>query len=67
MLQMIESRCFAHSKLTKITIPPNVTTIEQGAFYMSTLKKISFQEGSKLEKIGPECFRSSDIEEFQAP
>ena len=42
--------------------------IENYAFNgIRNLKRVSFQEGSRLEKIGENCFSGTGIEEFLAP
>ena len=42
--------------------------IEQRAFYeCEKLKSVSFQDGSRLEKIGAECFAESGLKEIVLP
>lgn len=56
------------SGIEEIVIPSNVTTIEDNAFCdCESLKKVAFQEGSKLQKICELCFANSCLEKFVAP
>ena len=51
-----------------MTIPKSVKVIEQYAFCIcKKLKRVSFQEGSNLGKIGQSCFRSAGIERIVIP
>lgn len=44
-------------KITSIIIPATVTKIEEGAFaFCGNLKNVTFEEGSKLAKIGADAF-----------
>ena len=49
-------------------IPASVRCIEADAFcHCQNLKRVTFAEGSRLEKIGVSCFSDSWIEEIQLP
>ena len=43
-------------KITEITIPKNCETISDYAFEDMNIKKVTFESGSKLKKIGEEAF-----------
>lgn len=61
-LETIGVGCFSESGLTEVVIPSSVTVIEKDAFSDSkNLKKVSFQERSRLKKIEAECFRDTGI------
>lgn len=50
-------KCFCGSDIEKIRIPSSVATIcEEGFAKCRALKKVSFQDGSKLEKIENHSF-----------
>lgn len=60
--------CFSESGLEELVVPSSIITTGYAAFRGSrNMKKISFQEGSRLEKIGLKCFSCTGIEEFTAP
>ena len=49
-------------------IPNSVVTLGGMAFYKcKSLKRVSFQDGSKLQRIGRWCFEESALEEFSIP
>lgn len=48
-------------------IPNSVTILDDGAFReCKSLKKVVFQDDSRLQKIGKCCFQGSGLEKFQA-
>ena len=54
--------------MRSVVIPKSVEVIEQGAFRKcENLKRVSFQAGSRLEKIGVECFECSGLEMITLP
>ena len=62
---MFGDGCFSKTGLEEVEISSNVTEMGQRAFQdCKRLKRISFMEGSRLEKIGNGCFKSSGIEEL---
>ena len=67
-LEYIGYGCFGYSGLKEIVIPSSVTELGDSAFrYCKDLKKVTFQESSRLRKIGSLCFDNSGLEEFVAP
>ena len=51
-----------------VVVPSSVKRLDDGAFKgHGNLKRIIFQRGSQLEKIGRNCFQGSGLEEFVAP
>ena len=49
-------------------IPASVRCIDARAFYeCESLTRVVLTEGSRLERIGNECFRGSGIEEMTLP
>ena len=64
-LRSIGTRALAANKFSKITIPANVTTIGNGAFYgyfytyYSPLSEVEFEKGSSLTQIGNNAFAMS--------
>ena len=59
---------FCYTRIKRITLPSTLRVLGDGAFYgCNRLKRVTFAEGSQLEQIGPHCFSSTAIEEFQAP
>ena len=61
-LEKIGAGCFSDSGLEEVVIPGDVTVIENYAFNgIRNLKRVSFQEGSRLEKIGQNCFSGTAI------
>ena len=68
MLQSLKFGCFSNSGLTEIIVPMDITCLEDSVFSgCDKLRKVSFQDGSKLEKIGKMCFSCSGITGFRAP
>jgi hypothetical protein len=65
-LEEIGEESLSKNLFTSITIPANVTTIEQYAFYGgwtdidSYLSSVTFEEGSRLKEIGISAFNSCD-------
>ena len=57
------------SDVTEVVIPKSVKTIDSKAFYGNTkLKKVTFEEGSQLTKIGEKSFyRCSALETIEVP
>ena len=54
-----------NSDIESITIPASVREIGTGAFYnCKNLRKVTFEEKSRLERIGKECFYGSSIKEL---
>ena len=67
-LETLGVRCCYMSALEEISLPSSVTGLEdETCFRCEGLKKIIFQEGSRLQKIGDSCFSSTSLEEFVAP
>lgn len=65
---MLENNCFSNTGLEKITIPRAVARIGDSAFYnCKKLKRVMFQDRSKLVTMEEKCFYGSAIEEFVAP
>ena len=65
---IIGSYAFYKSGLTKFIVPSNTTEIGYEAFGDSSLQTITFEEGSKLKKIGDYAFDSTrDLEEVVLP
>lgn len=50
-LETIGDSAFMMSNITSIKIPASVTTILDGAFYESKLRKVTFAEGNAIEEI----------------
>ena len=56
-IEKIGEYWFCESVLEKIVIPSNVKEIQEGAFRnCENLRKVVFEEGSALKKIGPNAF-----------
>ncbi|KAK8840106.1 hypothetical protein M9Y10_031043 [Tritrichomonas musculus] len=58
---------FCHSTIQYLKIPKFVTSIGPNAFKNTLLKKVDFEEGSKLVSIGSSSFENSQIEEIAIP
>ena len=59
----IGEAAFATTKITAVTIPASVTSIEKYAFSgCSQLSSLTFADGSKLETIKDEAFKNTAIE-----
>lgn len=55
----IDTEAFSGTKVEYIKVPACVTTINTKAFYdCKNLKKIEFEEGSKLQYIGTDAFKN---------
>lgn len=66
--ERIGNSWFCSCGIESVEIPASVKCIDACAFYnCKSLKSVAFAEGSRLEKIWPECFRCTGIEEFLAP
>ena len=62
-LESLGKGCFAYSGLEEIIIPSSVTAIEHGAFSnCGGLKKVTFHEDSRLQRIGSLCFCDCGLE-----
>ena len=56
---------FAGSRLTSLTIPANIISIGEYAFYnVSTLESVTVGEGSLISSIGAGAFRGTAIDAF---
>ena len=61
-LKTIGSSAFHDRYFASITIPTSVTTLADKALsFCPSLKTVVFAEGSKLQTIGAECFRSAPL------
>ena len=61
-LKTIGSNAFNDRYFASITIPASVTTLADKALsFCPSLKTVVFAEGSKLQTIGAECFRSAPL------
>ena len=59
---------FYHTDVESVTVPASVREIGMNAFHgCMSLTRVQFQEGSKLEKIGIECFQHSALEKIAVP
>ena len=66
--EIIDERQYKGKDYEWIFIPKSVTIIKEHAFEdCKNLKEVVFEEGSKLEKIGYDCFNSSGLEEITLP
>ncbi|MDY0237005.1 MAG: leucine-rich repeat protein [Gudongella sp.] len=54
-------------KTGSLTIGNTVTEIEEGAFYLSQLTSVMFQDGSALERVGSSAFKSSNMTSITIP
>lgn len=53
------------SEATKVVIPKDIVTIGEGAFWgCSSMTSIAFEEGSKVQTIGRNCFATTQISDF---
>lgn len=67
-LETLGSCAFQCSKLEKLRIPATVREIQASAFNScANLRRVEFEEGSALLKIGAWCFRNSGIEDVTLP
>ena len=67
-LKYIGVRSFARLKITEITLPKSVETIEEGAFYnCSFLSKVNLGDCPNLTYIGSQAFSNCSIEEITIP
>lgn len=65
---VIGSYWFCNCEIKSVAIPASATVICSGAFRgCAQLKSVTFQHGSRLEKIGEESFSGSGIEEITIP
>ena len=65
---VIGANWFRNCEIKSVAIPASVTVICSGAFRgCAQLKRVTFQLGSRLEKIGEESFSESGIEEIAIP
>ena len=59
---------FCHSDIESVHIPASVKVIDSGAFCgCRKLRRVTFAEGSKLERINYSAFRDSAIESIAIP
>ena len=59
---------FANSEIRQIKLPATLRVLRHHTFYdCKMLRRVTFAEGSALERIEGYCFASSWIEEFRAP
>ena len=67
-VKAIKSYWFYGTEIEEVTVPKSVATIEQSAFQeCRELRKITFERGNKLEKIGSRSFEDTSIERFALP
>ncbi|MBE5882206.1 MAG: leucine-rich repeat domain-containing protein [Lachnospiraceae bacterium] len=67
-ISVLPEGVFSSSGLKEITIPANVVRIKSSAFFHSALTKVTFEKGSKLERIGTEAFEGCDkLKEINFP
>ena len=65
-VECIGDRCFYHSAIEEIKLPPTLKMLKKGVFYdCKNLKHIEIPNG--VEHIGKECFLFSEIEEITLP
>lgn len=66
--ECIGEQWFMNSEIESIIIPVSVTAIEREAFRnCKGLKRVTFAEGSILEKLGSWCFYEAGIEKIVIP
>lgn len=59
---------FRCTQIKQITLPSTLRALRDKTFYeCSSLQSVTFADGSRLEKIGKQCFGSSGIVEIQIP
>ena len=58
---------FYRSGIMSVIIPAHITNINNGAFYETPLKTVSFEEGSKLATIGNGAFQSTKLQSITIP
>ena len=61
--ERIGNHWFYRCSIVSVEIPASVKYIDANAFYnCESLKRVAFAEGSRLVKIGFECFSNTGIE-----
>ena len=67
-LERIGDRCFYGSGITVFVVPKSVTEMGERVFQeCAALKRVSFQAGSRLEKLEIPCVTGSALEEILIP
>ena len=67
-LENVQYGCFSWSGLKKVYLSSSVAVLEDRAFCdCHSLKRVVFQESSRLRSIGKLCFCHSGLEEFVVP
>ena len=67
-LKTIGSNAFSYSGITNITIPKSVDVIDSYAFsYTTNLNKVTFEEGSTIDRITNYVFSHSSLNEIVLP
>lgn len=59
-LEFIGEKAFFNARLTSALIPKNVTEIADRAFYKNRLRRVTFEEGSRLRSVGDKAFGGND-------
>ena len=63
-LRIIKWSCFSNCGLEEVTIPRSVRTIEEYVFRgCRSLRSLTFEEGSRLEHVGKDIVRSTQLDE----
>lgn len=66
-LKTIDSYAFRKTDFHTVTIPASVERINSGCWYESTIRHITFDEGSNLQYIGYQAFYRTPLTEFIMP
>lgn len=67
-VERVGSCWFSHSGIRSVEIAASVRELGQYAFHScGKLRRVSFQPGSRLEKVGKACFRGSALREIAIP
>lgn len=65
---IIPNSCFKSTSIENIVLPDTVTTIEDGAFQLTTgLKNVDFSNCTKLTKISQYAFAGSSVQTIKLP
>lgn len=66
-LSGISTGAFAYTAIEELIIPNTIITIDSSAFLGASVKKIIFEDGSRLISIGDSAFAGIKIEEINIP
>lgn len=64
---LIANNAFAGKSITSVYVPADVETIDDNAFYDSSLAEITFASGSRLKRINYEAFYLTDLTSIEIP